>query len=58
MKTRIILYADEGKVLTDGNVYGKRVFLAQGRVLSDFQEITEEEYNEITEKMLEDVQNV
>ena len=49
MKTRMILYADEGKVLTDGEVYGKTVYLAEGRELSEFHEITEEEYNNILE---------
>lgn len=58
MKIRNILYADEGKVLTDGETYGTEILLEVGREPSDFHEITEEEYNEITEKMLEDVQNV
>lgn len=44
MKTRQILYADSGMVLTDGSVYGKVVYLAEDADASAFREITEEEY--------------
>ena len=44
MKTRKILYADEGKILTNGEIYGKQIFLAEGVSEYDFYEITEEEY--------------
>ena len=47
MKERTVLYADEGKVLTDGNVYGKQMFLADGVDASAFLEITEAEYEAI-----------
>lgn len=47
MKTRMILYADEGKVLTDGEIYGKTVYVAEGKEASEFHEITDEEYEEI-----------
>ena len=50
MKTRIILYAEEGKVLTDGEVYGRQIFLAEGRDADSFYEITQEEYEEILKK--------
>lgn len=50
MKTRLILYADEGKVLTDGNTYGKIIYLADGADADAFREITDEEYNTIQEE--------
>ena len=58
MKTRIILYADEGTVLTDGEIYGRTVYLAEGKNLSEFYEITEKEYNEVLEKIAEEAKNV
>lgn len=50
MKVRNILYADEGKILTDGTIYGKEVFLEVGRETSEFYEITESEYEKILEE--------
>ena len=47
MKQRTILYADEGKVLTNGEVYGKQIYLADGVTAADFYEITDAEYEEI-----------
>ena len=40
------IIADEGMVLTDGNDYGKIIFLAEGQTADIFTEITEEEYQQ------------
>ena len=48
MKTMITLYADEGKVLTNGEIYGSTISLAEGMKADDFYEITTEEYEAIT----------
>lgn len=47
MKERLTLYAEEGMVLTDGEVYGKIIHLAEDMAKGNFYEITEEEYAEI-----------
>ncbi len=47
MKTKTLLFADSGKVLTDGKSYGKTVMLADDRKSEDFYEITEKEYEKI-----------
>lgn len=44
MITRKVLYADEGKVLTNGEIYGKQIFLADGVSEDSFHEIAEAEY--------------
>lgn len=43
-KMRRILTASDGCYYTDGNVYGKIVYLANNANIDDFYEITEEEY--------------
>lgn len=50
MKTRKVIYADDGKVLTNGEIYGSTIFLADGVSEDDFYEITEEEYQTILEE--------
>lgn len=47
MKIRKILYADEGKILTNGSTYGKQIFLADDIDVSEFYEISEQEYEAI-----------
>lgn len=51
MNIRKIIYADEGKILTNGEIYGKHIFLADGVSETDFYEITDVEYKEIIEKI-------
>lgn len=41
------LIADEGKVITNGEVYGKVIILAENETADSFHEITEEEYEKI-----------
>lgn len=47
---RRVLTANKGKVLTDGETYGKVIYLAEGVSEKGFYEITEEEYSEMQEK--------
>lgn len=49
MKILKNIYADEGKILTNGEIYGKGHLLAVGESETDFYEITEAEYNAIME---------
>lgn len=44
MKIRNVIYADEGKWLTNGEIYGKQIYLAENVEPSTFYEITEDEY--------------
>lgn len=44
MKSRKYICADNGKVLTNGEIYGTRIYLAEGQSSDDFYEITAEEY--------------
>ena len=45
--TRTVLVADEGMILTNGESYGKDVYLKVDGDASKWHEITEEEYNSI-----------
>ena len=44
---RIILLSGEGKIWTNGEIYGKQIYLAEGVSDDDFYEITDEEYENI-----------
>ena len=43
----MVLYADDGKVLTNGEIYGKQIYLAEGLSEDGFYEITDAEYENI-----------
>ena len=45
---RKILHAADGMVLTDGTIYGKIIYLAEGADESAFYSITQEEYDAMT----------
>lgn len=47
MKTRKVLYADDGMVLTNGETYGKTIFLADGENEYTYYEIPQSEYEQI-----------
>lgn len=50
MKKRTVLYAEEGKILTNGAIYGTVIFLAEDQSAFSFYEITKEEYEKIMEE--------
>ena len=58
MKKMVTLYADEGKVLTNGKIYGSTISLAEGLNGEDFYEITEAAHKEILKKEELEAQNI
>lgn len=44
------LIASEGMILTDGEIYGTKIFLAEGRSAEEFYEIPLEEYERLMEQ--------
>lgn len=50
MNKRIPITASEGMMLTNGEIYGKTIYLAEGVDASDFYEISVEKYNRILEE--------
>lgn len=44
---RLLLVAEDGMVVTNGEDYGYAISLEQGKSYSDYYEITEEEYNNL-----------
>ena len=50
---RDYIEAREGYVLTDGEIFGKRIYLAEGVDASSFREIEESEYERIYEEEID-----
>ena len=50
---KITIIAEEGKWLTNGEIYGKTISLGKGVSADNFYEITDDEYNEYL-KAIED----
>ena len=55
MKKRTVIYADDGMVLTDGNIYGTTIFLAEGESGNSYKEITRAEYDAIIAEETTDI---
>jgi hypothetical protein len=55
MKTRMILYADAGMVLTDGETYGREILLAEGVTAENFYEVPEALYEEMLRRQQSDL---
>ena len=47
---KVLIIADEGKWLTDGENYCKTADLAEGRTSDEFTEITDAEYQKVKKK--------
>lgn len=54
MVMQVILTAEEGMYLTNGEVYGKSIFLGKEDSGFSYYEISEEEYQEILKKQEEE----
>jgi hypothetical protein len=52
---RQILIANDGMVLTNGEIYGKEIYLADGMSADAFYEITQAEYEALMQKEETDV---
>ena len=50
MTNRIPITASEGMILTNGEIYGTKIYLADGVDASTFYQIPIEEYNRILEE--------
>lgn len=52
---RDYMEARDGFMLTNGEIYGKRIYLADSMNKEDFYEITTAEYEKISEAALQDL---
>jgi hypothetical protein len=55
---QIILTADEGMYLTDGQTYGTTIILPESANVNDWWEITEAEYEQIQKELAESEANL
>lgn len=53
---RKIIEATEGNILTNGTVYGRTIYLAEGENGEDFYEVPKSEIEEMEEATVEDYQ--
>ena len=58
MEKRITLYAEEGKMLTDGEHFGKIVYLSADSDASAWHEITMAEYEKIIKAKEENAEHM
>ena len=56
MNNRKSIKATDGKILTNGEIFGRTIILAEYLNESDFYEITEEEYENLTKEQEENVE--
>jgi hypothetical protein len=54
--TQVILKADNGFYLTNGETYGKTIILPESANVNDWWEITEAEYEQIQKELAIDVE--
>ena len=52
INTLTVLEADEGKILTDGETYGRTVIIPKDKSVEEFTEIPESKYEEIVKQAL------
>lgn len=55
IENQIILKAEDGKLITNGDAYGTVVYLAPNDNAENWWEITEEEYEVVLNQILSDV---
>ena len=52
---RIVVEASEGMVLTNGEIFGRKIYLAEGLTGENFYEITEGEYQKMLKEQEKNV---
>ena len=54
--TTTVLTASDGYILTDGEIYGRVIYLAKDRKPDEFTEITDSEYQELLKAQEENIE--